>query len=122
IVLAYMLMQVLAQVGIALAAAVTAWVNASGLAVILWRRGHLAADGRLTRALPRMVAAAAVMAAAITGLARLLDLWLATPGVDRVAALIALIVAGMAVYGAMVMWLGVAKPAELRALLRRRAV
>ncbi len=118
--LAATLMQVLAHVGIALAAGLTAWLNALGLAWLLHRRGRLALDARLRRALPRIVAASAGMGAVLLGLNRLLAPWLAEPGGLRIAALGLLVAAGLAAYFALATALGAARPAELRALLRRR--
>jgi putative peptidoglycan lipid II flippase len=56
------LMKSMGHVGIALGTTVAAWINAGMLTIILHRRGHLQADTRLKRRLPRIVAACAVMA------------------------------------------------------------
>jgi putative peptidoglycan lipid II flippase len=54
-----------AHVGIALATAVSAWVNAGLLWWLLRARGQFAIDAGLARAVPRMLAAGAVMGAAL---------------------------------------------------------
>lgn len=59
------LMKSMGHVGIALGTTVSAWINAAILAVILRRRGHLKADARFKRRLPRIFAAALVMMAAV---------------------------------------------------------
>jgi len=121
IVLAVSLMQVLAHVGIALATAIAAWINAGCLAVVLARRGHFRPDTRLGRRAPRTVVAALVMG---------LLLWLAagpmTPlfsgalGV-RIAALTALVIGGVAAYAVLAQVTGAGSVSEIRAMLRRRA-
>ena len=62
----------LAHVGIALATACAAWVNAGLLAWMLARRGHFVADRRSRQRLPRILAASLVMGVAVGGLALLL--------------------------------------------------
>ncbi|MBC7505363.1 MAG: murein biosynthesis integral membrane protein MurJ [Sandarakinorhabdus sp.] len=61
------------HVGIALATAVAAWVNAAALWIVLYRRGHFEVDARLRRALPRLLTATVVMTAALFGLNALLE-------------------------------------------------
>lgn len=109
----------LAHVGIALATAAAAWMNAGALWWVLRRRGHFAADDRLRRAVPRLVAAAAAMAAL---------LFVATPWAlpyttadwwTRGLALGALIGAGAVVYFAVAAVTGAARPADLKAAFRR---
>jgi putative peptidoglycan lipid II flippase len=78
------------------------------------------ADERLLRRLPRIVAAAAVMGAALIGLASLLSPWLEAPGL-RYAALGGMVIAGIVVYFAAATVLGAMTPADLRSALRRGA-
>ncbi|HSE77385.1 MAG TPA: murein biosynthesis integral membrane protein MurJ [Alphaproteobacteria bacterium] len=91
--LALILMRPLAHVGIALASALAAWLNAALLALMLKRRGAFAPDVRLGARLPRMIAATIVMAALLWGLAQPLAPWLAAGLAHRAGAL-ALLVAG----------------------------
>ncbi|MGZ8336377.1 MAG: murein biosynthesis integral membrane protein MurJ [Allosphingosinicella sp.] len=58
----------LAQVGLALATALAAWVNVALLYLILRRRGHFALDAKLKRALPRMLVATTAMSAVLLAL------------------------------------------------------
>jgi putative peptidoglycan lipid II flippase len=81
IVIAFALIWWLAHVGIALATAVSAWLNAGLLGRGLWRDGLFRPDARLRRRLPRILGASLAM-----GLA----LWLATPWLAGLAAPIAL--------------------------------
>ncbi len=62
VVLALALLGPLRHVGIALATALSAWLNAGLLAAGLWRRGLWRSDPRLGQRLPRIAAAAAGMA------------------------------------------------------------
>jgi len=64
----------LAHVGIALATAASNALNVTLLALILRRRGQLALDARLRRALPRMALATLVMALALFSADRYLEL------------------------------------------------
>ena len=73
----------------------------------------------MRRALPRIVAASAVMGAAVAGLMRLLGPALQSPG-HRYGALAALVFGGMAVYGAAALAFGAVRVADLRGQLRRR--
>lgn len=120
IALAWALMQVLAHVGIALAASLSAWLNAILLGFILWRRGFLSLDRRIKQRLPRTVLATAVMAGTIAWLAHRLQGWLAHGLVWRVAMLALVIAAGLAVFAALAALLGAARPSDVRTLLRRR--
>lgn len=63
--LSIILMQTLAQVGIALATAAAAWVNAFLLAFILWRQGHLPLTQQLVNYLPKITACCGVMACSL---------------------------------------------------------
>jgi putative peptidoglycan lipid II flippase len=117
--LAAALMQVLAHVGIALATACTAWLNAGLLAWALGRRGGLALDRRLRRVVPRVALASALMGLGLLGAAWALAGWLAEPGAARVAALAALVVGGLVVFGLLAQATGAASLREVRLMLRR---
>ncbi len=115
------LMPLLAHVGIALATALSAWINALLLGFLLRRRGFLAPDARLRRRLPRIIASSA----ALGGL-----LWLAAdagaeffrgPLATRAGALALLVVGGIAAFLALAQALGATDLRELKRLLRRSA-
>ncbi|MCW5770454.1 MAG: murein biosynthesis integral membrane protein MurJ [Rhodospirillaceae bacterium] len=110
----------LGALGIAVATAIAAWINAGLLAVMLARRGHWRIDAKLKSRLPRLLLAALLMAAALVPLALALDPWLHGAVYARVAAMIALVAAGMAVYGALCLGLKAADLGELKQMLRRR--
>ncbi len=121
IVLAIALMQVMAHVGIALATAVAAWVNAAALGGVLHRRGHLAIDRRLRQRAPRMVLASALMGALLWAGAALVEPWLAGTLAMRIAALAALVGGGLAAFGILAQLVGAGSVSEIKTMLRRRA-
>ncbi len=83
------------------------------------RRGLPGFDDRLKHVLPRIGLAIVLMAAVLFGIETGLAGWWQAGLIRRVAALAALVGGGLATYGLAVLTTGVAKPAELRALLRR---
>ena len=110
----------LQHVGLALATAIAAWLNAGLLARGLRRRGHLSPDTRLRARLVRTVGVTLLMAV-VLWFAR--D-WLAVSGqMDvpgaRIAALAGLVVLGLVVYGVAAHVGGAMRLGELRTLLRR---
>lgn len=131
IVIAVGLMNTLGHVGIALATSVSAWLNASILAVILYRRRHLQPDARLKRRLPRVVLASAIMAAAVYGgLQLILDYYWALFGAPDAAsgnnltrgiALLLLIGGGGLVFAVSALVLGAAERSDLAHFKRKRA-
>ncbi len=119
IALAFALMQVLAHVGIALATACTAWLNAGLLAYVLHRRGGLKPDRRLKRMLPRLALASALMTAGLVGAAGMMAPWLAAPGATRIAGVAALVVGGFGLFVLLAQVTGAARLSELRRMLAR---
>ncbi len=119
LVLNLVLMGPLKHAGLALATALSAWLNIALLAYFLRARGHLHFDARLRRRLPRMVLASALM-----GLALWLAAWaLAAPlagGLGlKAAALSLLVMGGLALYALLAQGLGAARLGELKAMLAR---
>ena len=122
VVLALILMQVLSHVGIALATAGSAWMNAIILWVILHRRGQFHADARLWNRGIRTIAVSLVMAGALFYAASMLSTYLTGTGLERVAALILLVVFGLALFAVLAHYCGAMKVSELRTMLRRSPV
>jgi putative peptidoglycan lipid II flippase len=120
IVFAVVLMQFLAHVGIALATACSAWLNAALLAAALHRRGQLQLDARLRARAPRIGLAALAMAAALWAGERALASHFAGGTEEKFLALALLVAAGLAAYGAVAQLSGAARLSDLRAALRRR--
>lgn len=120
LVLAISLMQVFAHVGIALATAIAAWVNAGLLGFILSRRGQFTIDARLRRVMPRLKLSALAMGVAVWFAADAALPWLAGGELERVGALAVLVVGGMIVYAGLVQITGAADFREIKSMLRRR--
>jgi putative peptidoglycan lipid II flippase len=131
IVLNIALMPVLGHVGIALGTSIAAWLNATVLCVILYRRGHLVPDARLKKRLPRVLLATVFMMAALWGGLMLADdlFWalFGLPGVasgenlTRIAVLFALIAGGGLVFAVSALVFGAAQRSDLAALKRKRS-
>jgi putative peptidoglycan lipid II flippase len=119
--LSLLLFPALAHVGIAIATSVSAWANAMLLAIWLGRRGHFRLPGSDWRRHGLILAAAAIMAAILWGLAIPLAPWLASsaPILVQIAALGALVGIGMAVYFALVHLTGAQPMGQLLRRLRR---
>jgi len=98
IVLNLILMQYFYHAGLALATAISAWLNAGLMAAGLIRRGHLVPDMRLRRRLPAIVGATAIMALVLWGVSDRLSMGAASPEWQRFAALSALVVIGLVVF------------------------
>ncbi|MEX2451723.1 MAG: murein biosynthesis integral membrane protein MurJ [Rhodospirillales bacterium] len=120
LVLNLILMGPFLHVGIAIATAVSAWLNAGLLAIMLRRRGHLILDGRFKSRFVRMsLAVAGMIVALMVGQAPLARL-LAGGEIERILALGCLIGLGFAVFAALAWAFGAARPADLKSLLGRR--
>ena len=96
----------LAHAGVALATAISAWVNAGLLYAVLHRRGLLTLDAQVKRRVVRIVAAGAAMGLVLFGLAPLLDPHMAQGLVERLVALSLLCGGGAAVYAVAVVIFG----------------
>ncbi|SDH04546.1 murein biosynthesis integral membrane protein MurJ [Roseospirillum parvum] len=110
----------LGHLGIALATALSAWVNALSLALLLRRRDSLVIDDRLAFRLPRIIAAAGFMGGGLGLGVHGLAPWLAADaGASAQAlALSALVLGGGALFGLLAWALRALRPADLL-LLRR---
>ena len=113
------LMGPLLHVGIALATAISAWINAGLLAWLLVRRGHFVADARLRRAIPRILLASAAMAGALWFAQDVLS-GIADADAARAAVVLAVLVAlGLVVFAATAVGFGAARLADIKRLLDR---
>ena len=121
IALSLALFPTLAHVGIAIATSVAAWANAVLLAIWLGRRGHFRLPASDWRRHGLILAAAALMAALLWGLAIPLAPYLATtaPLLLQIVALGALVVVGMVVYFGLVHVTGAQPMGQLLRRLRR---
>ena len=107
------------HVGIAIATAISSWLNASLLAYILYRRGQFAIDDRLKRRLPLILLASAGMAGVLVLAHRALAPWFEADMVFRAGALAALVFAGLATFAVLAQLFGAAGLRDLRRLMRR---
>jgi putative peptidoglycan lipid II flippase len=110
-----------AHVGIAVATAVGGWLNAWLLWRELARRGEFVADARLKRAIPAILVASAVMAAALLWLVSALAPWLAPAERfwTRLGAAGVVVGAGALVYFAVGFVTGALRFAALKSMFRR---
>jgi putative peptidoglycan lipid II flippase len=109
------------HVGPPLATALSSTANVWLLYSTLSKRGYFVADAQLKRRIPRLALAAILMGAAIFGFDYLLDPWLNGRLWERYAALVALVGAGVAVYGLACFLTGAFVLDDLKTLMKRRA-
>ena len=107
------------HVGIALATALSAWLNVGLLWWYLHRRGDYHADPGVRRTVPRMVAAAVLMAAVLSFASAFVMPYTQGPGLQRLAALGLLVGGGVAVYFGAGLVLGAYDPRQLITAFRR---
>jgi putative peptidoglycan lipid II flippase len=116
----FALMGPLEHIGPPVASSVAAWFNVVLLAVLLQRRGLMAADVKLRRRLPRMLVAGLVMAAALWGVQDTLFAALGNTHGVRWLALAALVSAGLGAYAVAGQVLGGFDLREAARILTRR--
>lgn len=109
----------LSHVGMALSTALAAWFNVVALAVILRRRGFFAMDARLRAKAPRILAAAALMAAAVYGAKAWAWPW-AAQSWQALLVVTALVALGLVAFAAFAHLLHAARLSEVKAMVRRR--
>lgn len=129
VVLNLVLMKPLGHVGIALATAVSAWLNAGLLTRVLMQRGHFVADARLIKRFPRVLLASFMMGGVLWMSLEFgpvgLEVLFGTPGqaagaeASRAFALAVLIAGGGGLYVAVLLATGGAALSDLKALRRR---
>ena len=111
-----MLMHPLQQVGVALSTTIAAWFNAGALGLMLHQRGDFAPDARLKLRVPRIFAATLLMALALWVTRRF-----GVMALPHLAALMVLVMLGLAVFGLSGVLLRAFNPRDIKALLRRPA-
>ena len=100
------LVHILGHVGIALATAISAWVNVSFLFFILCRRGHYKLDQRLRFRFKRIIFATAGMSALLWGGVLWLKPYFEGGQTTRILFLSVLVVGGLCIYLALAVFLG----------------
>ena len=118
--LAIILMSFLAHVGIALATAISAWVNASGLAFLLYRRGMLNPDKRLFLRATGSCFASIGMALVLWKVSSWLVFWLSPGSYQGIIALAFLVIVGISVYVVLLQIIGVIRWNEMCSLLSKK--
>ncbi|MEB3701398.1 Murein biosynthesis integral membrane protein MurJ [Candidatus Bealeia paramacronuclearis] len=98
IVLSLLLMGSLKQIGIALATAAAAWVNALLLGYLLWRKGHLVIENRLLMFFPRLLLACLGTGLILEGLNDILAPFYEGGELMRASAVMGLVITGLAAF------------------------
>jgi putative peptidoglycan lipid II flippase len=106
--------------GLAVAVALSSWLNCAILYAILHRRGHFRVEKWLASRLARQLVAAGAMVVALIGIRMGLSGWFVGSVGHRLAGVIAIVGGGMLVYFPLVWILGGTDREELKSLLRRR--
>jgi putative peptidoglycan lipid II flippase len=105
--------------GVAAAIALSGWVGATALGIIVARRRWLKLDRDAMRRLPLIVCATVIMAGAIWAMQRFGGVWWQGSSSLRIAALCALVLLGIVVYLAMLALLRVVRAKDVIGALRR---
>ncbi len=108
------------HVGVAIATAISAWVNLLLLYWTLHRRDHLRLDARLMSKVWRILAAGAVMGIALWFMAPYFDAFMTSNLIIRVAALALLCGVGALIYGVAAIAFGAYRVDELRSQFSRK--
>ncbi|MCZ4281275.1 murein biosynthesis integral membrane protein MurJ [Kiloniella laminariae] len=120
IVLSLALFQVMQHVGIALATAISSWVNVLMLWIVLVRRGHLKLNARFVSRLPKILAASFVMGGGLWAGMRWLNPWFEGIHYEKIVALSILIGGGFLLYALLTVLFGIVRPADIARLFRRK--
>ena len=114
------LMQYFAHVGLAMATAISAWLNVAMLSGGLVRRGHFSFETVVLRRLSKYLLASVVMGGVVWVTAGQIVLMFDGPLTQKVLGLVILMVAGIGSYLAITFVTGAINPRELKAFLRRK--
>ncbi|MCF8473799.1 MAG: murein biosynthesis integral membrane protein MurJ [Emcibacter sp.] len=119
-VLNLILMQYFAHVGLAMATAISAWLNVVLLSGGLMRRGHFVLDMNVIVRVGKYLLASLIMAGVVWGVSgQISDMLMGHMG-EKISGLIILIVAGIGSYFAIVWMLGAIKSEDLKAIMGRK--
>ena len=114
------LMQYFAHVGLAMATAISAWLNVAMLSGGLIRRGHFSFDGKILVKIFKYVIASVVMGGVVWLVSGQMTEMFSGELTEKTLALLALILVGIGCYLTMIVITGAVKPQELMAVLRRK--
>lgn len=121
LILNLILIQFLAHVGLALATAISAWLNVGLLYGELVRRGHYNVDKRLMIAVLKFVVACGAMVAALFYTEQYLHSYFQQDGIMRIGALALLIAVGSTIYFVSALLLGGIDKAAIKGALSRKS-
>nr|WP_246587282.1 murein biosynthesis integral membrane protein MurJ [Stakelama flava] len=114
------LIPLIAHVGPPLATAIASTVNVALLYRALHRRGHLSADARLHRRIPRLLLAALIMGGALYIAVPFIQPYVTGHLLTRAVALAVLVGGGVGVYAIACILTGAFRISDLTAMLRRK--
>jgi len=120
VVLNFVLIPPFGIAGLAAAIAICSWLNCIMLYVVLHRRGHFRIEGWLASRIMRQLAAGGAMVVALWAIKTGLEPWFAGSVGHRMAAVVAIVGGGMAVYFPLVWIFGGIDKEELMQLRRRK--
>jgi len=107
------------HIGVAAAIALSGWVGAAYLGIVLAWRGWVVVDRTAWQRLPRILLATVVMGGVIAAVEAAMG-GMADSLLGRVAALALLVTLGLAVYLALLATLNVTRPGEIASAIRAR--
>lgn len=120
IALSFALFPVYGHVGVALATTIASWLNVAMLFVALKRARIFQGDARLRSMVLRIILASTIFGGLLYFLGQLLAPWFATGDPTAPLGLAILVGVGLVSYGALVVLLGIIRPADLKRIVRRR--
>ena len=119
LVLNLVLMGPFLHVGIAMATAISSWVNAGIMAFVLHRRGHLVLDDRLKGRFLRTLWAVFGLGLALAGGMKTASAYFDGLELTRIIALVVVVGGGCLVFALLATLIGAARPSDLKGLLSR---
>jgi len=120
IILNLLLMGPMLHAGLALATAISAWLNAGLLLIFLTHRGYFVPDKRLVNMLPRSLFSATIMMLGVLFLLNLFDSLLSGTTPERILSLLVVVFVGVIIYSTMAHLTGIIKLGSLVKLMKGR--
>ena len=106
------------HVGLAMATAISAWVNVGFLYFILNRRGHFFADKKLTNNAVLIIAASLIMGVGIWFISGQIDYFFQDGTWGKILGISILVVSGLLIYGALTKIFGIVRFGQLKTLFK----
>ncbi len=118
VILAVTLMQFLSHVGIALATAISSWINLFLLLVILSKRKHYKIDAKLRYSLPRVIISSLIMGVSLWGITHWLSYLIMGGTMMSFMLLLMMVIGGIIIYFTVLQIIGGANIKEIKSMLR----